>query len=112
MSTPLPNFIVIGPGRSGTTWLYNALREHPEIGMASTKETCYFDAFYHKGLGWYADFFKSYNGRKAIGEVSNTYIFSPLAARRIAELNPNIRIISPLRNPEHVENRALAVALP
>jgi len=95
----LPNFIVIGPGKSGTTWIYNLLKNHPQICVSSAKETLFFEDFYHKGLDWYSKFFKNCKNKVAIGEVSNTYIFSSLAAKRIWEFNPKIKLISCLRNP-------------
>lgn len=96
---PLPTFIVIGPGKSGSTWLYKCLKEHPEIRLAKdTKETLFFNHNYNKGLGWYEKFFDGLDGR-AIGEVSNDYFFSPDAPARIAADLPDVRLITMLRNP-------------
>ncbi|MEZ6135909.1 MAG: sulfotransferase domain-containing protein [Pirellulaceae bacterium] len=97
-----PNFIVIGPGKSGTSWLYHVLGQHPEVCMSTAKETLYFEDYYHKGLDWYARFFKKchvLNKPHAIGEISNTYIFSELAAERIARDFPAMKIIATLRDP-------------
>lgn len=44
MSPPLPNFLMIGAPRTGTTWLYHALRQHPEIFLSPTKESHFFSA--------------------------------------------------------------------
>ena len=96
---PLPNFIVIGPGRSGTTWMYQMLKQHPEVCVSSAKETLYFEEGYEKGLNWYGRFFRHCKGSNAIGEVSNTYFFSRLVAERIWNYNSDMRLISPLRNP-------------
>jgi hypothetical protein len=94
-----PTFIAIGPGKSGTTWIYNVLALHPEVGMSSAKETLFFEDYFHKGPEWYARFFKHCAGARAVGEVSNTYVFSPLAAERIHAFRPDMQIISSLRNP-------------
>lgn len=96
-----PNFIVIGPGKSGTSWLYEVFGQHPQIGMSSAKETLFFETEFERGLDWYAKFFRPLDpaALPAIGEVSNTYIFSPDAAARIAATFPDMRIIATLRNP-------------
>ena len=47
------DFIVVGPGRSGTSWLFNLLKEHNDILMPKIKETEYFNNNFHKGNGWY-----------------------------------------------------------
>jgi hypothetical protein len=104
MTEPIqaPNFIVIGPGKSGTSWLYNVLGQHPEVCMSSAKETLYFEDYYHKGPGWYGRFFRKCSGDqqpRAVGEISNTYIFSPLAAERIAADFPHMKLIATLRDP-------------
>ena len=93
------DFIAIGPGKSGTSWMYNVFLHHPEICVSSAKETLYFESYYHKGPGWYAKFFKSCDAIKLKGEVSNTYIFSQDAPQRIYEHNPSVKLISALRNP-------------
>lgn len=96
----LPNFIVIGPGKTGTTWLYHCLREHPQIQLARyTKETVFFTEYYARGMGWYERFFRGCDGAIAIGEVSNTYFFSPAAAERIALHLPDVKLIVFLRHP-------------
>ncbi len=96
----LPTFIVIGPGRTGSTMLYEALKEHPEIYMAKDiKETNYFNDNYEKGLNWYANFFKDSGNAKAVGEISNRYIYDPQVSDRIAETIPDIKLITVLRNP-------------
>lgn len=96
-----PNFIVIGPGKCGTTWIYNVLLRHDEVCLASAKETLYFEDQYWRGEEWYLRHFQGCDqeATSAIGEVSNTYIFSPEAAQRIYDFNPCMRIISCLRNP-------------
>jgi hypothetical protein len=70
--------------------------------MSTAKETLYFEDYYAKGPRWYGRFFKNQNNAataKATGEISNTYIFSQLAAERIAKDFPNMRILATLRDP-------------
>ena len=74
-SRSLPSFFVIGPPRTGTTWLYEVLREHTVL-PAPTKETRFFDTHFHRGLDWYAAHFPSSTGDRMVGEVAPTYFAS------------------------------------
>jgi len=95
----LPNFIVIGPGKTGTTWLYQCLAAHPGVALArNTKETLFFNDYYDRGLGWYGRFFDGLDA-PAIGEVSNTYFFHPEVPARIAAHLPGVKLIAFLRDP-------------
>jgi len=96
----LPDFLVIGPGKSGTTWMYHALKQHPQICVSSAKETLFFETEFERGLDWYSGFF-SHCGKnaEAVGEVSNTYIFCNEAPERIKSVNQDMKLISCLRNP-------------
>ena len=94
----LPDFIAIGPPRTGTTWLYRVLRSH--VGLPrDTKETDFFSANYAKGLDWYADFFSECAENKILGELSPNYFAAAEAPDRIARLIPGCRIICTLRDP-------------
>lgn len=96
----LPTFIGIGPGRTGTSMLYEAFLAHPQICMArNTKETNYFNRQYAQGVDWYAAFFRDCAGDTAIGEMSNTYIYDPLVPARIAADLPRVKLFTILRNP-------------
>jgi hypothetical protein len=48
----LPSFFILGPPRTGTTWLHEVLRNHAEL-PSPTKETRFFDVHFHRGLDWY-----------------------------------------------------------
>jgi hypothetical protein len=95
----LPTFIHIGPGRSATTMFHEAFKEHPDICMSKIKETNYFYNQYHRGVGWYKAFFEHCSSAAAMGEISNNYFFELEIPARIAELLPDVKIITVLRNP-------------
>lgn len=96
----MPTFVVIGPGRTGTTMLFEAFKEHPDICMAkNTKETNFFNDEYPRGAEWYASFFAYCEGSNAVGEISNRYIYDPDVPSRIAKCLPSVKLITVLRNP-------------
>jgi hypothetical protein len=95
----LPNFLIIGAPRSGTTWLFRNLRQHPEIYMPRRKELHFFDRDYHKGLEFYAHYFSPSRGETAVGEATPSYLHKPYLAPRIRQDLPGVRLIASLRNP-------------
>jgi hypothetical protein len=99
----LPNFLVIGAQRSGTTLLHKVFDAHPEVFVPSRrKEIHYFDRYYDRGPEWYGEFFPSQEGAaeyRAIGEVTPDYVFHEDAPGRIADLISDCRFIVSLRNP-------------
>jgi hypothetical protein len=108
---PLPDFLIIGAQRSGTTSLYRYLCSHPQVAPAVlNKGIHYFDTNYTKGERWYRTHFPSspyraWVGRRGgvsrvvTGEGSPYYVFHPLGAERIAACVPNARFILLLRDP-------------
>jgi hypothetical protein len=97
--TVLPNFAYIGTSKAGSTWLFNALSVHPEVYLASNKGLYYFDLHYQKGQDWYLAQFAAAGTRPAVGEISHSYLSSPVAPERIAALNPRMRLLVCLREP-------------
>jgi hypothetical protein len=100
----LPEFLIIGTQKGGTTFLYNLLRRHPHFEPAVEKEIHFFDTPNFKlGEQWYRTHFppqQQKNGHNVItGEASPYYLFHPLAARRTAEIIPQAKLIALLRNP-------------
>ncbi len=96
----LPDFIHIGPGRSGTTFLYEMLKQHPEVYLSEgTKETNFFSLFYDKGLDWYEQFYPEPSKKFVKGEISNRYFYTPEVPKRIKETIPNVKLFTVLRNP-------------
>lgn len=95
-----PNFIVVGAPKAGTTWLYQCLKEHPEVFVSTPKELHYFsrDRCYAKGIEWYLSHFKDAQ-EPLIGEVCPSYMYLEKVPARIHEWNPNVKLIFMLRNP-------------
>lgn len=94
----LPDFIVVGPPRTATTWLDKALRGR--VGLpAGTKETHFFARNYGKGLGWYAEHFRQCREDARVGEICAAYFENPLAPIRIRNDLPHCKIICTLRDP-------------
>jgi hypothetical protein len=95
----IPNFIYVGTSKAGSTWLYNALARHPEVYLAPSKGLYYFDQHFDRGAEWYLGHFAGAGDRPAVGELSHSYLSSPLAATRIAEFNPDMLLLVCLREP-------------
>ena len=104
----LPNFFVIGPGRTGTTSLYHYLDQHPCITKSAYDELGYFDNNFHLGLNWYRSLFPTKFTQQKVEskykkfltyDVTPGYIRRPWAARRISSYFPNTKLIAVLRNP-------------
>jgi hypothetical protein len=99
----LPDFIIIGAQKGGTTTLYRLLSQHPSVLPAAKKELHYFSLFFDRGTEWYRSCFpapKHKNGQSTItGEASPYYLFHPHAPRRVAEAVPRARLIALLRDP-------------
>jgi hypothetical protein len=89
----------IGPQKSGHTWIYRCLLEHPQI--ASPAEDCiyYFDMFYSRGRAWYEQWFAGAGEQQKLFDPTCTYLRSPWAPRRIARENPDARIALCMRDP-------------
>lgn len=99
---PLPDFVVIGTQKSGTTSLYQYLNQHSKIKMALEKETHYFDLNYEKGTKWYRSLFPIVNKEKKgviVGDNTPNYFFHPHVPERIHKLLPDAKLIVLLRNP-------------
>jgi Sulfotransferase domain len=105
---PLPNFLIIGAQKAGTTALFAYLRWHPTVMGPSWKEVSFFDRRY--GLeSSYRSSFPAWPRQwvvarrrgvwPLVGEASPSYIFHPLAPHRVAEMVPNVRLIALLRDP-------------
>ena len=96
---PLPDFIVAGVQKGGTTFLYQEMLRHPEVKGSLTKEVHFFDANFDRGVDWYSGMFPSSRSKTILGEASPAYIYHPDAVRRIAQTLPDVRLIVILRDP-------------
>ncbi len=98
----LPNFVILGTARGGTTSLFNWLGSHPDVTPSLKKETHYFDRHYAKGLRWYRSHFPLAGFHGITGEATPYLLFHPLAPQRVAkDLPSSTRFIVLLRNPVH-----------
>jgi len=103
------DFIGIGAAKSGTSWIAQCLREHPEVNFSIKKELSFFNKqkgiystdiewHYPKGIEWYRKHFKN-NPEKITGEFTTDYIYDKNSPILIRQNFPNVKIIVCLRNP-------------
>ncbi|MDQ7064913.1 MAG: sulfotransferase domain-containing protein [candidate division KSB1 bacterium] len=95
----LPDFIFIGPSKTGSTWIFELLRQHPQVFVPVAKDIYFFDKFYHKGMEWYSKHFQAAKDGQMIGELSHDYFSSREAMSRIREVLPEVKLICCLRDP-------------
>jgi len=98
----LPDFVVIGAQRAGTTSLWENVGRHPGIRLPARKELHFFDLNFHRGAPWYMAQFRNCvtsEGKVLVGDASPYYMFHPHVASRCSALLPHVRIIVILRNP-------------
>src|SRR5207302_2683217 len=112
----VPDFFIVGHAKSGTTALYEMLRQHPQIYMPDHKEPWFFArsnphpqtngersiAFTGKRMETMEDYlalFRNASPDQLVGEASTSYLWSTTAASRIAEVRPEARIIAIFREP-------------
>ena len=123
-SVKVPNFLIIGAAKSGTTAVWHYLRQHPEIYMSPTKHTRFFafeveDPSFRgpaptmrgpsgrnhnvpyaiTDIDAYHALFEGATNEVAIGEASHSYLYQPRAARRIRDYAPDMKLIAVRRNP-------------
>ena len=92
------NFIGIGAQKSGTTWLYKMLSEHPEINFPGGKEVHFWDQNYSHGVSWYKSIFSNEDALN--GDFTPAYGHLPI--EKIYEIHsnfPDLKIIYIIRNP-------------
>jgi len=101
-SIKTPDFIIIGAQKCGTSTMFHHLNKHPNIFMPRKKELHFFDENYSQGLAHYLKYFSNKRMSSTTfctGEASPFYFFHPLAASRIHQHFPEIKLILLLRNP-------------
>ncbi|MEL6614940.1 MAG: sulfotransferase domain-containing protein [Bacteroidota bacterium] len=106
----LPDFLLIGVQKGGTTSLYNYLAQHPDVLGVGAKELFYFDRRFASGDKWYRCWFptqgamtraqEAARGRTVLtGEASTSYLDHPAVPNRAADLVPEAKIVAVLRDP-------------
>jgi hypothetical protein len=104
----LPDLVIIGAQRSGTTSLYQYLAANPAVGRSYLKEVHYFDLHYDRGVGWYRAHFPTTRDLRAMGngsgggialEATPNYLHHPLGPRRVRALLPQVKLVVLLRDP-------------
>jgi len=97
----LPNFLIIGTQKGGTSSLYKNLWKHPQVEPSFHKEPHFYDFNYSKDLDWYRAFFpiKKKLGDRITGEATPYYLYHPDVPKRVYETQPNVKLIILLRNP-------------
>jgi hypothetical protein len=102
----LPDFLIIGAQKAGTSALYQYLSRHPGVRPAITKEVHYFDLQPDRGQRWYRGHFPRRREQAwprghtfLTGEATPYYLFHPLVPERVASTLPNVKLIVLLRDP-------------
>ena len=93
------DFIGIGVDKAATSWIFNCLKEHPQICGSSRKEVHFFDKNFERGLEWYAKFFAHCADDKIKGEYTVSYFVHGSSAERMYSLFPQARLLLCLRHP-------------
>lgn len=93
-----PDFVGIGPARTGTTWLHQLLANRAWM-PCDFKETDFFSRNHGRGFDWYDHQFRHCDATRPIGEFSPSYFAHAESDRRLHEVNPQCRIICTLRDP-------------
>lgn len=99
----LPDFLIIGSAKSGTTSLYHVLKQHPEVFVPRKKELHFFEKehWYRQGMGLYERHFDeaARGNYRAVGEATPVYVCHPGVPARIKQHLPNAKLILVVRNP-------------
>jgi hypothetical protein len=98
---PQPDFIGIGAMKAASTWIFQCLKEHPQVCDDSKKEIHFFNKpqNYKKGIDFYLPFFNNCPDDKIKGEYTPCYIFSSRTPELIHKHFPDVKIIACLRDP-------------
>ena len=96
----VPDFVVIGASKAGTTSIYHWLARHPEVGVPYVKDTFFFnDDITAETVAAYRALFGDTTGRRAVGEVTPSYLDDLEAPRRIRAYAPDAKVVISLREP-------------
>lgn len=98
----LPDFVILGTQRGGTTSLFDYLARHPQVFPAFRKEVHFYDLHYSRGLDWYRAHFplvRQMSEGHVTGEATPNYLVHPEAPRRLQSVTPDARLVVMVRNP-------------
>lgn len=95
----LPDWLIVGVPKAGTTTLAEWLRSHPQVFVSGLKEVEFFDNRWERGLGWYAGHFAAAAPDQRAGEATPLYVYSDQALDRIRATLPGVRLVLLLREP-------------
>lgn len=100
----LPDFVIVGAMKSGTTSLFHYLASHPQVVPPQYKEIHFFDNAYRKGVDWYRRHFPlratmKLKSNSITGESSPYYMLHPRAPKRMYDVIPDAKLIFLLRDP-------------
>lgn len=95
----LPDLVVVGAPKAGTTTLAAWLSEHPQVAMSATKELEFLDVHFDRGLDWYRSQLPAARPGTVVGEATPAYLGHPLAPQRAAASLPATRFVAVLREP-------------
>lgn len=99
---PLPNLVIGGAQKSGTTSLHFLLAKHPRVYFPARPQEIHFfdlDASYARGLEWYRRLFRGWAGEPVVGQTSPLYLFEPAVPLRLQAALPEARLLFILRHP-------------
>jgi hypothetical protein len=94
-----PNFIYVGAPKAGSSWLFQALSDHPDVFVSPEKSTTYFETAEARPIEEYVARFEGAGAAKAVGEIAHDTFLDPDAARRIHAAFPEMKILCCLREP-------------
>ncbi len=95
-----PTFIGIGAQKCASSWLYEILRDHPEVCLSPEKEVNFFSYNFDRGYQWYERHFPSnLSENKISGEISPSYFHNPSVPEYAKNYNAELKIIALLRHP-------------
>ncbi len=101
MTTPdrLPDFVVAGVPRAGTTTLAAHLRGLDDVVLPAVKEPHFFSLHRSRGLDWYASLYRDARADQVCGDITPAYLVHPGAVADLARTLPDARVVVVLRNP-------------
>jgi hypothetical protein len=95
----LPDLLIVGAPRSGTTTISHWLRAHPQVAFSAKKELEFFDRHHDRGLDWYLDQLPADPGSRIVIEATPNYLSDHRVPARVAEALPDALFVGLLREP-------------